>query len=406
MESIENIELCADTYLPIAEKMEEKRLKELDDQIKSILNKLEKEKSQKKQLSMPISFIRFVMERKKLSSIKQSDILKKSFFLNLFSEFDAYIGDLIKCLFILKQDLMKSIDYSFDTKELIKCNSIKEMKEFIISKEVERIRRESYVEQFKSLENRFNLTLRDFSNWPFFVECSQRRNIITHCDGIVTEQYISVCKREGYKFEKRINVGDRLVIDSDYFYKSIFLFYEVGIKLGQVLWRKFFPDQIKHADYDLITIIYRFLEREKWEPVKTIGEFSINLHKHHNDENKRILRINYAQSYKWSGDNAKAIEVCNEVDWSSCTNEFQLAESIIKDDFKKAAELMIKIGKGEKLIDREAYHTWPLFREFRMSNEFLTSYRKIFRRDFSKSVERQIKIAEYKTSQDNEKAPT
>jgi hypothetical protein len=44
---------------------------------------------------MPISFIRLAIERKKLSDTKQTDILKKSFFLNLFSEFDAYFGDLI-----------------------------------------------------------------------------------------------------------------------------------------------------------------------------------------------------------------------------------------------------------------------------------------------------------------------
>jgi hypothetical protein len=42
---LKNIELCADTYLPIAEKTEEKRLKELDKQIKSILSTLEKQLS-------------------------------------------------------------------------------------------------------------------------------------------------------------------------------------------------------------------------------------------------------------------------------------------------------------------------------------------------------------------------
>lgn len=51
------------------------------------------------------------------------------------------------------------------------------------------------MEQFEVLQKRLELKLTEFPHWRRFVEAAQRRNLLTHCDGIVSEQYLSVCRK-------------------------------------------------------------------------------------------------------------------------------------------------------------------------------------------------------------------
>ena len=79
----------------------------------------------------------------------------------------------------------------------MQIGSIEKIKSQFIEKEVESIRRESYIEQFNILENRFEIkTLKKFEEWSLFVEMAQRRNIMTHNDGVVSDQYLDICNAE------------------------------------------------------------------------------------------------------------------------------------------------------------------------------------------------------------------
>jgi len=391
LDRIEKVEICADTLLPVATKTEQRKIRELEKQLEELVRFVKIEKKEKIIIENERKFFSFIGKLEKFKSISQEEILINSLFLTLFSTFDAYIGDLLRCLYQNKKELINSIDYSLSTEEIMKCKSIEQLKKIIIERDLDKLRRESYHEQFKILENKFGVVLRKYQNWPSFVECSQRRNIITHCDGIVSEQYISVCKKEGYDFKNNIKIGDKLTVDSNYFHNSIFLFNEVGFKLGQVLWRKIFHDFLAEADIHMILYSYNLLHAEKWKLVKNIGEFGLNLPRMSNDENRKMLNVNYAQAFKWSGDNSRANKIIKKLDWSSCKDEFKLAVCIIKDDFKNARTHMISIGEKGKMIQKQDYHDWPLFREFRKSTEFLTTYNKIYKKDFGDEVKEQIK---------------
>ena len=52
-----------------------------------------------------------------------------------------------------------------------------------------------------------------------------------------------------------------------------------------------------------------------------------------------------------------------------------------KDNFTEAAAIMESIGK-DGVVSPEDYSTWPLFKVFRKSKEFLASYRKLFGEEF------------------------
>ena len=196
--------------------------------------------------------------------------------MSLISQFDAYFNNIIK-QFITKTGNIstpKSIKYS----EIIKINSIDELKEYIIEQEIEAVLRKSHNDQFKWLENKLNMKLRQGLNcWPTFIESTERRNLFVHCDGCVSNSYIKNCKEFGVSING-INVGDKLEVTREYFTLVCNCILEIGIKLAHVIWRKITPDDRENADNNLNSIVYDFLSEEDYNlAIIVISEFATNV---------------------------------------------------------------------------------------------------------------------------------
>jgi hypothetical protein len=72
--------------------------------------------------------------------------------------------------------------------------SIEEAKLQLVDKEVEVVLRASHTEQFEWFEKNLSVKLRSgLEIWPTFIELTERRNLFAHGDGVVTQQYLSVC---------------------------------------------------------------------------------------------------------------------------------------------------------------------------------------------------------------------
>src|SRR5690606_6299156 len=235
---------------------------------------------------------------------------------------------------------------------------------------------------FDWLENKFNIKLReDLPCWPKFIEITERRNLYVHCNGVVSSQYINTCLQNNYTFDKEVKVGDRLEIDPDYFTIAYHTFFEIGVKLSNVFWRKFLADDIENADGYLNEICYDLILIENYELAITLLEFSIKILKKHADRDKKVFIINLAQAYKWNGNKDDREQLLKKEDLTACKNDFQLAVSVLKDDYDNAFRLMELIGKNEDI--RVAYKEWPLFKEFRKDKRFGEIYKKIFDEEFT-----------------------
>ena len=118
-----------------------------------------------------------------------------------------------------------------------------------VEKEIESVLRKSHTEQFDWLENKFGLKLRvDLKVWPVFVEVTERRNLFVHSNGMVSHQYLEVCKRHGSIPDPDIIPGKVLSVTRPYFDAAHECLFEVGVKLAQVLWRKVQPSDLEHSD--------------------------------------------------------------------------------------------------------------------------------------------------------------
>jgi len=382
---ISDIKLSVNKFISHAEKwiIDEQKtaLIELDEIIKLLRNKRIQNRAP--------AIKKLVDTTYRLKRIHESELLNihlTGHLLTIFSSFDAYIGDLLESIYRKKPELFMQLNRSMTISEMLQYKAVEDIKDIVLKSEIESFRRKSYIEQFDLLENRFGIQLKKFKNWPYFVECSQRRNLFTHCDGIISEQYIAICENENYEINGSIKIGEKIELKSNYLLDSCDIVIEVAFKLGQTLWRKIFDDELELADSHLQSVQYDFLVKEEWGCAKMAGEFASGLRKYSTDVLKTIMTVNYIIALKNCNENDNAIELLNNRDWSALSYDFRLAEKVLRENYDDALEIMHKIGKKSDLVDEHVYHIWPLFDSFRQSEQFQKGYKEIYGYDFSEKL--------------------
>jgi hypothetical protein len=308
-----------------------------------------------------------------------SAIVPRSFLVALVSQYDSFLGQLIETLLLSKPEILNGADRALSFAELVGFDSIQAAREHVVEKEVESVLRESHSEQFGWMEKKFNLPLREgLKIWPCFIEITERRNLYVHTGGQVSEQYLGVCRNHQFDVSKTAK-GDQLYVSPEYFLKAHAVIFEIGVKLANVLWRKLKPEERKAADQNLVLIGYNLVLEEQFELAKAILDFSTEVLKTHSSEDFRLrFVVNRAQAYKWSGDNARAMKILDNEDFSALSDGFRLAEAVLRENYKAAFGLVRAIGAHGD-VSLEAYREWPLFREFRKQKELGPMILKIFK---------------------------
>lgn len=397
-----DIEDCAKEFISTARKNYRDNAKRLKSELTEYQNILEIEEDPDKRLIGVRKIRKCVREIDRHIKSAPMEVLEKSLFISLFAAFDKYIGDLMAVLYNKNPELYKNINREMPLSEILSYESIDAIREVMLDKEIETIRRKGYTDQFSELEKKFSIKLTKFDNWPEFIERTQRRNLFTHCDGIVSKQYLDVCKSVGVKFEREPEIGDQLKIGSKYFFGSCYLITEVAVMLGQTLWRKTAPKDIKECDQNLSILIFDFLHMEAWGKAISLSKFALNLPDISNDQMERIFSVNYAIALKAISKGKAAKNVLDKKDWSATSYDFKLAYSVLCEDYEEAGKLMNKVGKEGELISEIAYHDWPLFREFRDRVEFFENYESVYGYKYSLKLSSiaEEKKAEVSDSQD------
>ncbi|HRK38618.1 MAG TPA: hypothetical protein PK347_09525 [Burkholderiaceae bacterium] len=319
-----------------------------------------------------------------LGGMKIPEILQRSLYTQLFSEYDAFVGSLLKAIYTKKPDLLKGISRQISFNDLLDYENLNAVKLDMLEKEVESFRRNSYSEQFSTLESKFGLKLRSFPEWGEFIELSQRRNLIVHNGGIVSDQYLLVCDKENHKFIERPKPGDLLQLNSAYFSRATIVVSKVAFMLCHTLWRKLFPSEFEVAHNEANSTLFQVLRDKRWKTASAIAEFALTdpMKNQISDMDLRIRTVNAAIALKFSGNEDGCKKILQLLDWTAAIRDFRLAIAVLSDDYLTAAKLMISIGKRGELIEELAYHNWPLFHKFRESDEFLNAYFEVYGTSF------------------------
>jgi hypothetical protein len=271
--------------------------------------------------------------------------------------------------------------YTLTYSQLLQFGSVENAREYIIDKEVESVLRESHSKQFEWLEAKFGLPLRkDLAVWPVFIELTERRNLFVHTNGVISHQYMDVCKKHACAVANDLCSGKSLEVNREYFNTAHDCLLEIGVKLAQVLWRKTQPHDIGKADSNLIRVSYELIREGRYKIAKVLLDFGTEtLPRYASEENRLTMVINRAQAYKWSGDATGSKRILDAEDWSAVGLKFKLCHAVLLDGFKTAGEFMKQIGPYSNEITKVSYQDWPIFKEFRNSPEYSTIYEALFK---------------------------
>ena len=172
------------------------------------------------------------IERTELAAV----IFPQSMLVSLVSQYDYLIGQLIQFVYSVNPNLLNDSNSQISYKELFAYNDISAIKGKIIQDKVETILRKSHDDQLTDLQNLSGIkNLKGVSFWKEFIEITQRRNLLVHCKGCVSEQYVNECAKVGVAPLPR--QGENLSVDESYFDRAYCIFYTMGVLLSQVIIR-------------------------------------------------------------------------------------------------------------------------------------------------------------------------
>ena len=388
-----------ETITPVLKEKDEKRKKKIDESLESF-----KTLSKKDNINKEISITKI---RNLMTAIKQLSRANQMFRTNsnvlLVSRYDEFISNVLKIYYKAFPNKLKNPDKTISYDEIVELNSVESIKDAFIDKEIDRLLRGSHVDQIDFIDNNLKLGIKEHcTKIKDFIEITERRNIIVHNGGRVNKQYLHVCKKNDIKINAKIKDGSILSVTDEYFEQAFACVFELGLRIGQSSVRRLFPESLEYADTSLINSIgFPILESENWELSKIIFEFAKNIPIKFvsDDRSHRIYVINLCICLKHLKKKKDMFELINSYDWSSSGSEFQLAVNILQENYDEAENIMKNFSEEEPFPDH-AYQTWPLFLEFRRTENFHRAYKNIYKNDFEPDITKE-KVLSFSISENN-----
>lgn len=196
-------------------------------------------------------------------SLSAIQLIPKNVVVAFVSIYDSFLSDIIEGIYKLRPELLNTCEKEYSFSDILKFGSIDEIKENIIEKEVESVLRESHSKQFEWLSKKLKVKLtEDLPNYEHFIEITERRNLFVHTNGKVSRQYLSIVPPKNDN-NKEIKLGETQEASPEYVIHCYNVLFEIGVKLGQVIWRKIDEkNSLEEADDLLIDIIYDLLKNK------------------------------------------------------------------------------------------------------------------------------------------------
>lgn len=383
---IENLNCLRESFIYSEVMLRQQKISALNNYNKFVNSYLVQDENGNKSSAIPNEKLRefHKLRKKKNRTEKASELIPPTYIISLVSLFDSFLAGLVRCVYNLKQELLLESQQSFTYREIVRYDTTREVKKLIIDNTIDKLFRDSHKEQIQWFEKAFEVnTLRKFAGWGDFIELTERRNLFVHADGIVSGQYIEECKKNDYQLGN-INIGRKLIADNEYFEKSFRLLYEMAIMLTQILINKLYLGREKFStdttvrDNIFINNVYELICEEHYDIAINVSKFAINNAFKRTNKDKTFIELNLAQAYKWSGNEKECKAVLQDLDTSAMNIDLQIPKKVLEEEYDEVYSMMKDLGKGSKILTKEAYREWPIFRKIRKQKEFEDAFEAIF----------------------------
>jgi len=314
-------------------------------------------------------------------------LIHRSFLTSQISQYDAYLGRLIRLIYYVRPEKLNASEKQITFKELVQYGSIEEARERLIEREVDSVVRKSHEDQIAWITENLKLPIASFvPELPTFIEIAQRRHLFVHCDGVVSAPYIKNCTGAGVNLPAEIAIGHQLEVTKEYLEHAFESVYVVGVKIGLALWLTLFKSDVDAAAGCVNLMAFELISNARYSLARNLLEYALSGKQKPTDEQMhRFIILNLAQTYRWSGDNDKCAKLLAGHNWSASSDIIKLGVAALTEKFEEAFRVMRKLGHDEE-FKKESYRDWPIFRELRKQPGFSACYREVYAEDFEQAT--------------------
>ena len=302
------------------------------------------------------------------------ELLNRSILMSLVSYFDVLVADLAHAFYRIAPDAISTDDKVLSVNELKRFSSIDEALRSIVADRIDKLLRGSVSDWQEFFQSRMKIDMKLIvPEWAQWNEYFQRRHIVVHAGGHVTQPYLSKLDWEALApYMTKPSLGDKLDIDDAYLENAINAFEITGLLLCQEVWRKLVPGD-EEARYSSLTglldTVYQRLLSRHWyvaEKLATWGE------KDGEASEGSILtcKFNRWLCIKRQGRWTEAEEEVKAFDCSVINRRFALARASLLEQADEFFEILPKALGGEDVTINNL-EEWPILNEMRADPRLL-----------------------------------
>ncbi len=310
-----------------------------------------------------------------VSLSKAEKLVVRSLLIALISEFDTFSGSLIRFLQLLKPHLFEFYNREIPFREIVAAGSLDFLKDSLVTQEIENLLRYGQKERLKWIQEKTNTQIIEkLPSFSVFMEATQRRNLFVHTDGIISRQYLEVCKREEYISKSSLRIGEKLEINQAYFFCASASVLEVGImsafyavdNLNVIETNSFFAT--------MRSVAWKLNQNHHSALTTTLLE-ALVASKNVNKVQAKLLekiKVDLAIAYSIRGNDQKMIEILSAKNGARRSKIMEFYAAILSKNYDTASKILPALCATKRinlsLLERE-----PVFAAFCASEEYRTS---------------------------------
>lgn len=278
----------------------------------------------------------------------------------LVSDFEVFVGDLMRLLGKADPSPLMGDTATFTWREVSRHESIESFRDTVVEARIGTVLRGSMLDWMGHLERTHKVKLPNCLQNAEFAEVFERRNLIVHAGGVVSDAYRQKFGGSGQRLEK----GGRLRVSKDYLDKSADLLFEVAYCLIVNSGKKISDNEnYSWLEGELVNIPFRLLQIDRADLVSRVcgnyleAPFDVA-------ERQIIMKVNFWLGMKLAGKFEQCREDVEEWQVSMLKPMYRFAKLSLLDRVGDALQL----GKEMRASGEFPMHhwlTWPLVAKVR-----------------------------------------
>lgn len=284
--------------------------------------------------------------------------------ISILIEYENIISELFKKI-IIKYPNAYLTGTKASYAEIMKSQDINEIKDKIITNQIDTIMRESIFSWLRMLEDKHKVSISLENQYAKdFIEAYLRRNIIVHNDSRINNDYINGMKKIGENIPEK-NIGNKIICTKEYIDRVIdSSIYFIIYIMNQML--VLFKEENENFTNSILNIGFEKLKQEEYNLSREI--FRLLKDNSTIDQQTRIYSlINYWQTYKWDNRYDEIEQEVNEFDISAYEELIKLAIYALREDYDKIENILKYEFNEEKQNEELAIELedFPVFKKLR-----------------------------------------